>query len=137
MSEVMQKYFDAKPESVDLAREFATSPLTAWGLDGPAEDNRLCISELASNALAHGSEPGHGFLARLAVDDDFVRVEVHDSRSRRCGDQRPQVHHPTSSETSGRGLLIVETLADGWGVEDRQPLGKRFKAVPALREAAC
>ncbi len=62
MPEVMQKFFDAKPESVGLAREFATSALAAWGLDGPAEDIRLCVSELASNALAHGSEPGHGSL---------------------------------------------------------------------------
>lgn len=41
-------------------------------LDGPAEDVRLCVSGLASNALVHGSEPGHGFLVRLAIDDDFV-----------------------------------------------------------------
>ncbi|MFE1957266.1 ATP-binding protein [Streptomyces sp. NPDC059479] len=131
MSDEARKYFDAKPQSVGLAREFATSALAAWGLDGPAEDIRLCVSELASNALVHGTEPGHGFLVRLAVDDDFVRLEVHDSRS-----ARPRVRHPAPSEASGRGMLIVEMLAERWGVEDRQPFGKivwsHFKAAPAV-----
>ncbi|WP_269857059.1 ATP-binding protein [Streptomyces sp. RPT161] len=138
MPEVMQKYFESKRESVSLARKFTTATLMAWGLDGAADDIQLCVSELATNALIHGTEPGIGFLVRLTVeDDDFVLLEVHDSR--RDG-HRPQVRHPKPSDASGRGLLIVQELADGWGICDRQPSGKivwlRFKAV-AVREAAC
>ncbi len=141
MPELMtQKYFDAKPESVGLAREFTTAALTAWGLDGPADNIRLCVSELASNALVHGTEPGHGFVVKLTGDDGFVRLEVHDSRNPRRDGHRPHVRHPDLADTSGRGLLIVEMLADAWGVESRQPFGKivwsRFKAA-AIREAAC
>jgi anti-sigma regulatory factor (Ser/Thr protein kinase) len=137
MTEVTQHYFEPKAESVGLARDFATATLTAWGLAGPAEDIRLCVSELASNALLHGAEPGLGFLVRLTAEDDFVLLEVHDSRR---GGQRPHVRHTDPSDTSGRGLLIVEQLADEWGVCDRQPSGKivwtRFKTA-TVREAAC
>ncbi|MER5465450.1 ATP-binding protein [Streptomyces sp. NPDC002668] len=81
---------------------------------------------MASNALAHGTDPGRGFLVKIEADDDFVRLEVHDSRG-----HHPAVRHPADMETSGRGLLLVEALSDGWGVEDRQPFGKivwsRFK----------
>ncbi len=132
MPDTMQRFFDPKPESVGLARDFATTTLAAWGLAGPAEDVRLCVSELASNALVRGTEPGCGFLVRLDVEDEFVRLEVHDTRR-----GRPDIRHPADTDTRGRGLLIVSELADGWGVEDRDPSGKvvwiRFKAGPGAR----
>ncbi len=142
MSELMtQKYFDAKPESVGMAREFTTDTLADWGLEVPVDDIRLCVSELACNALVHGTEPGHGFLVKLTSEDDFVRLEVHDSRSPRRGGLRPHVRYPDAADSSGRGLLIVEMLADTWGIEPRHPFGKivwsRFKAVAAIKEAAC
>lgn len=122
-----QQFFSATPASVGQARDFALTTLSSWGLSARAEDIRLCVSELASNALAHGTAPGHGFLVKIEADDDFVHLEVHDSR-----DRRPEVRHPQETDTSGRGLLIVEELSDGWGVEDRRPFGKviwsRFKA---------
>lgn len=128
MPEATQRFFDAKPEAVRLAREFASRSLALWGRAESVETVRLCVSELASNALVHGTKRGHGFLVRLAVDDDFVRLEVHDSRESRL----PQIRHPSALETCGRGLLLVAELADGWGVEEREPVGKvvwvRFKA---------
>ncbi|WP_078843911.1 ATP-binding protein [Streptomyces albus] len=142
MSELMtQKYFDARPRSVSLARKFTTATLASWGLDGLTDDVRLCVSELATNALVHGTEPGRGFLVKLAHDDTVLRLEVHDSRSLRRDSHRPRVHDPDPADASGRGLLLVQLLADAWGVESRQPFGKivwsRFKAVAATREAAC
>jgi anti-sigma regulatory factor (Ser/Thr protein kinase) len=119
MPEATQQYFDAAPESVRKARDFTASTLESWGLDGPVEDIRLCVSELASNAVVHGTEADGGFLVRLDTEDDFVRLEVHDSRS-----QRPEPHAATAADITGRGLLIIEMLADGWGVEDRTPHGK-------------
>ncbi|WP_433857888.1 ATP-binding protein [Streptomyces kronopolitis] len=133
MPDPTQKFFDAKPESVGLARNFAVATLQAWGLEAPADDVRLCVSELASNALLHGTARGHGFLVRMAADDDFVHLEVHDSHGRcGCRASLPVVGHPAHTDITGRGLMIVDMLADCWGVEDREPLGKivwsRFKA---------
>jgi anti-sigma regulatory factor (Ser/Thr protein kinase) len=114
-----QQLFAATPESVGRARDFVLTTLASWGLSTRAEDIRLCASELASNALTHGTAPGHAFLVRITADDDFVRLEVHDSRG-----NRPEIRHPADTDTSGRGLLIIEELSDDWGVDDRQPFGK-------------
>ncbi|MGI5349255.1 ATP-binding protein [Streptomyces sp. CA-250714] len=138
MTNKLHKYFEAKPRSVGLAREFVLVTLTSWGITGdPVDDIRLCVSELAANALAHGTRRGHGFLVRLSAEEGFVRLEVHDSRDIGAGARYPQVREASVTDTAGRGLHIVELLADGWGVEDRDPYGKvvwsRFKAVPEIQ----
>ncbi|MGW6506155.1 ATP-binding protein [Streptomyces niveus] len=139
MTNTLHRYFDAKRSSVGQARRFVITALASWGITGdPAEDIRLCVSELVSNALTHGTRFGHGFLVRLRVDEDSVRLEVHDSRD--CApESHPRVRHPADEDTAGRGLLIVEALADDWGVEDRAPYGKvawsRFKAIPEIQPA--
>ncbi|WP_431771770.1 ATP-binding protein [Streptomyces cucumeris] len=120
----VQKYFASKPESVGSARRFTTATLVAWGLEESGDDVELCVSELASNAVVHGAEPGHGFLVKLVADDISVRLEVHDDHGAGRGDSRPHVRHPAASDDSGRGLLLVELLAEDWGVEARHPLGK-------------
>lgn len=55
MTETIQRFFDARPESIGQAREFAMDALAEWGLPHRAEDIRLCVSELATNALVHGT----------------------------------------------------------------------------------
>ncbi|MFD4577593.1 ATP-binding protein [Streptomyces sp. NPDC058417] len=119
MPESLQQFFDARHQSVRKAREFATQALDGWGLTSRTEDIRLCVSELATNAVVHGTACGHGFLVRLAIDDDYVRLEVHDSRR-----QQPVVREPAATDISGRGLMLVAALSDEWGVSDRTPLGK-------------
>ncbi|MEU8587820.1 ATP-binding protein [Streptomyces sp. NPDC048664] len=119
MPQTTQQFFDARPESVGQARSFTSEALADWGLPDRAEDVRLCVSELATNALVHGTTPGHGFLVRLDADEDVVRLEVHDSRR-----QHPEARQAAGTDTSGRGLTLVNALADGWGVEDRTPVGK-------------
>ncbi|WP_394425794.1 ATP-binding protein [Streptomyces sp. SGAir0957] len=119
MVDTTQRFFAARPESVGLAREFADATLNTWGRPARAGDVRLCVSELATNAVVHGTAPGHGFLVRLDAEEDVVRVEVHDSRS-----LRPAIQQPTDTDVSGRGLLLVAALSDDWGVEDLSPFGK-------------
>ncbi|MFE9458944.1 ATP-binding protein [Streptomyces californicus] len=117
-----KRFFDPWPESVGLARVFAVTTPASWGMHSPAEDIRLCVSGLASNALIHGTDTEHGFLVRLDADEDYVRVEVHDSRPRHR--LEPEIAHTERNDTTGRGLESVASLADGWGVEDRRPSGK-------------
>lgn len=102
--------------SVSAAREFVREALGAWGWDARADDVVLCVSELATNALVHGVPPGRGYLLRLWLYEQGValRVEVHDS-----GDGRPRVCDPDGE--SGRGLRLVDALADTWGVGQRDP----------------
>ncbi|MCX5169721.1 ATP-binding protein [Streptomyces antibioticus] len=119
MSGTTQRFFDARPESAGEARAFAAEALAGWGLSDRVEDIRLCVSELATNALVHGTAPGHGFLVRLDVDGEAVRLEVHDSRHR-----HPEARRAADTDVSGRGLTLVAALADDWGVQDRTPIGK-------------
>ncbi|MEV4335186.1 ATP-binding protein [Streptomyces sp. NPDC049597] len=102
--------------SVATAREFVRATLTAWEWGARADDITLCVSELATNALVHGVPPGRGYLLRMWLYEQgtVLRVEVHDS-----GDGKPCVREPDGE--SGRGLLLVAALADGWGVVPREP----------------
>ncbi len=75
----------------------------------------VCVSELATNALRHGVPPGRGYRLQFSpAHPGPLRVEVHDS-----GDGTPAVREP--SDESGRGLLLVEALADRRGVGERNP----------------
>ncbi|MEU0009955.1 ATP-binding protein [Streptomyces halstedii] len=116
---IEKRFFKATPKSIQQAREFATVTLAGWGCGERIDDVRLCISELATNALVHGTVSDHGFLVRLDAEDDVVRLEVHDSRR-----EQPKSREAADTDLSGRGLVLVAALADDWGVQDRAPLGK-------------
>ncbi|MFD7136204.1 ATP-binding protein [Streptomyces sp. NPDC059894] len=96
-----------------LARLFAAQQLLDWGL--PLDPARLVVAELAANAALHGRVPGRSFRLTLSVTaSGTLRVEVGDSR----GDQVPS-RAPAAAGVpaeSGYGLLLVEELADRWGV---------------------
>ncbi|WP_438293146.1 ATP-binding protein [Streptomyces sp. HUAS TT7] len=132
MTDTMQRFFTTRPESVGQARAFADTALKGWGRTARAEDVRLCVSELATNAVVHGTAPGHGFLLRIDADDEVVRVEVHDTRR-----GQPQAREPAATDLSGRGLMLVAALADGWGVEDRHPTGKIVWSCFKAGAASC
>ncbi|MGA5326022.1 ATP-binding protein [Streptomyces griseoincarnatus] len=106
----------ATPRSARLARLLTDAHLRDWGYDPEAA--RHVVAELAANAVTHGRVPGRDFRLAFYVVGHTLRIEVTDTR----GDRLPQ-HQPPSPDTeSGRGLLLVEALADRWGVsEDRLP----------------
>lgn len=134
MSASDQRFFASAPASVGLARDFADKSLLAWGLDVLGDDVRLCVSELATNAVVHANHDG--FLVRLAIDSSYLHLEVHDQHPR-----WPEIRLPTHDVTSGRGLHLVAALSVGWGVERRQPFGKivwsRFLITAAPQEMPC
>ncbi|MEV0979110.1 ATP-binding protein [Streptomyces sp. NPDC049915] len=99
-----------------LARLLAEAQLRRWGL--PTEPANHLVAELAANAATHGRVPGRNFRLTLFVVGGTLRIEVTDTR----GERLPEVRCPEESAESGRGLLLVEALADRWGVrEERFP----------------
>ncbi|ORT59783.1 ATP-binding protein [Streptomyces sp. CB03238] len=92
-----------------LARLLAVEQLRSWGL--PFDAAAQVVAELAANAVVHGRVPGRDFRLALIVAEGTLRIEVTDTR----GDRMPVVRKPSGAE-SGRGLLLVEVLADRWGV---------------------
>ncbi|MEF9905546.1 ATP-binding protein [Streptomyces sp. P9-A2] len=95
-----------------LARLLAAEQLDAWGL--PLDPDRLIVAELATNAVVHGRVPGRGFRLTLTVAAHGVlRIEVTDPG----GEGLPTSWNaPSEPAESGYGLLLVEELADRWGV---------------------
>ena len=107
-----------RPESARLARRLARSVLQLrWALPPSLTDSVvLLVSELVGNAVRHTG--AHTFGLRMTRRSGWVRVEVRDpSRGLPC---LLPVHE---LDTSGRGLFLVDTLSDRWGV-DLLPCGK-------------
>ncbi|MEU6479676.1 ATP-binding protein [Streptomyces sp. NPDC047017] len=99
-----------------LARLLTEAELRRWGL--PTETASHLVAELAANAATHGRVPGRDFRLTLYVIGGTLRIEVTDTR----GDRLPVPRQPAEDAESGRGLLLVDALADRWGVaEDRFP----------------
>lgn len=71
------------------------------------------VAELATNAATHGRVPGRDFRLTLYIIANTLRIEVTDT----SGDRppRPRQTVPEADSESGRGLLLVEALADRWG----------------------
>lgn len=84
----------------------AIEQLRAWGL--PFEAPGQIIAELSANAITHGRVPGRDFKLALTVTPETLLIEVTDTRS----DRIPEIRD------AGRGLLLVEALADRWGVRE-------------------
>ncbi|KEF03560.1 MULTISPECIES: ATP-binding protein [Streptomyces] len=136
MPDPARRTFPAAPESVGRVRGFVDRTLTLWGVDGRADDVRLCVSELATNAVTHGTVPGHGFTVTVTAEDDAVCIEVGDPSPRRL-----RLRNPTNGDTVGRGLQLLGALSDEWGVTEHGMVGKtvwsRFKITPAPKKAPC
>ena len=98
------------PRGARLARLLATEQLRTWAL--PLYPAEHIVAELAANAVTHGRIPGRDFRLTLYVVRDTLRIEVTDTRS----DRLPQREPTTADSESGRGLVLVEALADRWGV---------------------
>ncbi|MFF9059919.1 ATP-binding protein [Streptomyces sp. NPDC101213] len=121
----MQLEIRPDPAEVGRARRWARSRLAGSGIgaDEPlAETLILLVSELVTNAVVHTGRPAVLRLSLPGVEAGrtTVRLEVADSSSRapvpRCvGDEA----------TGGRGLALVDGLADRWGWSVEGP-GKRI-----------
>ncbi|MFC4531162.1 ATP-binding protein [Sphaerisporangium dianthi] len=114
----------AEAESVRAARVLVSQELRRWGTGGLVDDCSLIISELVTNAIQHG---GTAFSLRLGSDGQWVYGEVFDA-----GDGLPCEGPGDLDATCGRGLLIVGTLADDWGVVQADGGGKIVWFVAGL-----
>ncbi|MFF4487279.1 ATP-binding protein [Streptomyces sp. NPDC001544] len=104
------------PRGARLARLFAADQLRARELQQDPATH--IVAELAANAATHGRVPGRSFRLSLHVVGRILRIEVTDTR----GDCLPKLQDPQAHAESGRGLLLVDALADRWGVtQDRFP----------------
>ncbi|MGA5448206.1 PAS domain S-box protein [Streptomyces umbrinus] len=98
----------AVPDSVPEGRAFLTKALTSWDCTTTADDARLLLSEILTNAVQHAQGPLGLHLCRTATE---LTVEVSDHSP-----HLPQPRLAAEDDESGRGLILVRALADTWGV---------------------
>lgn len=89
-------------------RDMVRWTLLGWDLPDLVDDVVLMVSELVTNAIAHGAP---AIRLSLRAGSGAVRGEVSDG-----GEGRPERQDPDGDVTHGRGLMIVEALSDQWGV---------------------
>ncbi|MFF3844710.1 ATP-binding protein [Streptomyces sp. NPDC002328] len=104
--------FTAEATEVAGLRRVMRLHLGIWGLHGVTDEAQLCVSELVSNVITH---VGPGTPATLAVSMNGVhlRIEVHDPDTRAL----PTLLGADADSEGGRGMALVDAVADRWGVE--------------------
>lgn len=122
--------FSSTPRGARLARRLALHQLDAWGVpygSTVSDSAAVLVAELAANAVTHGRVPGRDFELAVRLLGRALRIEVSDAR----GELRPSARGaagPAALAEDGRGLLLVEAIADRWEVRDRVPVGKTVVA---------
>jgi serine/threonine-protein kinase RsbW len=121
-----QRAFANTPSAVARARHFVVRQLA--DVPGDVVDEvAIMVSELATNCVRHTVTD---FTVSVEYSRGEILVEVTDS-----GGGMPTVRRPESSEPSGRGLRIVQELADSFGVRELSGApGKTVWFVVALDE---
>jgi anti-sigma regulatory factor (Ser/Thr protein kinase) len=104
--------------SVPVARRLLLELLAAWDLPQDREDAALLVTELVANVVDHvGGEANLSL--ELTASEDWLRIAVADGSS-----VRPVVQELSTDRPRGRGLRLVQAIADRWGSEDHAG-GKR------------
>ncbi|MER5222503.1 ATP-binding protein [Streptomyces flaveus] len=104
--------FVAEPEKIAGLRRIMRLRLGLWGLHEVIDAAQICVSELTSNVITH---VGVGTPTTLAVSmsGTHLRIEVHDPDTRAL----PTLIAANSDSETGRGMALVDAIADRWGVE--------------------
>ncbi|MEV6939705.1 ATP-binding SpoIIE family protein phosphatase, partial [Streptomyces sp. NPDC051132] len=104
-----------EPERIAEARRHLRELLHDWASAEQVDAAVLLVSEMVTNVLVH-TDADALLLAEVTSEGDGrrLRVEVFDT-----GDDLPHKRRPGELASSGRGLMLIELLADTWGVEPR------------------
>jgi DNA-binding NarL/FixJ family response regulator len=109
--------FDQDTQSARAARRFVMQALSDYDEDGDLTDTvTLLVSELVTNAVVHA---GSDVEVMVRLTPSAARIEVTDASP-----QSVAPRDAASDEDSGRGLALVGTLAQRWGVRPAPGGGK-------------
>ena len=123
-------------ETPCTARNMARSTLLGWGLGHLTDDATVIVSELVTNALRYGlptaSRPRP--LPPATAEQPILLTLLHCGGSVLCavfdpGHEVPLVKEPDYLEETGRGLHILESLAESWGWTTPDRHGKAVWAL--------
>ncbi len=107
---VVSARFDPDPSAPGGARRLLVDALGGWEPHPDLlSDAQLVVSELASNAVRHARTP---FTVTVRCDRAGVEIAVEDTSP-----AQPVVCDADPDALSGRGLRLIATLAEAWGIE--------------------
>lgn len=120
MCRVVQRSYAPRLTAARDARHLTTLSLRGWELPELVDTAALLVSEVVTNAVTHA---GGEIALTLAVAEGALEVGVSDHEPR-LPRVRP-VELPELDDAAiawlsshGRGMLLVDRLADEWGVEE-------------------
>ncbi|WP_432143530.1 ATP-binding protein [Streptomyces sp. bgisy084] len=94
------------------ARRALQRQLQVWHISGELADSaQLLLSELVTNAVRAPAGAGAEVRVRFVWSGGRLRLEVRDA-----SDELPVMNEAKEDEECGRGLVLVDALASGWGV---------------------
>ncbi|MEU1592857.1 ATP-binding protein [Streptomyces sp. NPDC005708] len=92
-------------------RRIVRAALRLWHQPDLVETAELLTSELVTNAFRHGTGPDVG--VRLYLSVTHLVIEVRDGSP-----VRPALRQANPDDEDGRGLALVDALADAWGTSE-------------------
>lgn len=108
---LLERTLPPRAASASAARRLVAQALEATPYAVVVDDAVVAVSELVTNALVHA---GTEIAVQVRVDERGLLVEVHDGNP-----QVPVVRRHARESGTGRGLHMVDGLADEWGVYHR------------------
>ncbi|MFF7145729.1 ATP-binding protein [Streptomyces sp. SID2888] len=108
---------------VGRLRRIAAAKLQHWQLTVLIDPAQLLISELVTNALRYGTGPEIDF--RLILTTGVLVILVDDGSP-----DPPQVRQPGPDDESGRGMVLVSTIATDWGIRPNGSATWCLLAIP-------
>ena len=121
----------ASKAAVGAVRDMVAGRLRTWGFPSMIDDIILATGEMAANAVAVTPFGGHIWV-RLSLDPAGVLLEIWDP-SEELPARTPLIEltletldlSPENFDNNGgRGLAILDTLADAWNVRPHPTGGK-------------
>lgn len=112
----------SESSNVPAVRRFVRDLLTEAGRVDLVDDVSLAATELAANAVLHSGSPY--FEVQVVVEGPAVHLRVSDRgpmRARAVADRADvaaSVRARDPESMTGRGLLMVASLARSWGIDD-------------------
>ena len=122
--------------SVRAGRDFTIATMNRWGAAERCDDIAVVVSELLTNALRHAL-PDVGVAPRCAIRLALLQP----GRCVICAVADPSPKTPVPQEPGalcegGRGLHVIDALADTWGYTPPSHSGKVVWALFSLKRGA-
>ncbi|OKJ46896.1 hypothetical protein AMK27_39565 [Streptomyces sp. CB02009] len=118
------------PEAARTARRVTSETLHGWNVpEGTEQTTLLVASELVTNAVEHAQAPIVLHLSRQHADDQLW-IGVTDGGP---ADQEGAWTTSCTPDEHGRGLILVESLTDDYGIltHATTPATTRWARLPA------